>query len=645
MAIPSTPLPISPYAQSQVMRYAQNIFTYAQQDTTFRNRLMDTDRLYYRETDLTQEQRRAKASNDVGDANKMQNVTIPIVQPQVDNATAFFVELFLSQYPIFPVIAAPQDADAALQLTTSLGQQGSHFNWAQNLGMCFGDMFRHNICALEVDWVKETVPSIVTDERAGDARAKKMETVFEGNKLKRIDLYNLLMDMRVHPSEVHKRGEYVGYTELMTRIELVQMMLDLDPSLTMNSKEAFESPTAVPNIGTDLGNCHYYIPHINPAITAQQTAAGFNWMRWLGDTKDTRQRIMYQGMYEVTTLYCRIIPREFGIHPRGSDKNPGDPHIYKFIIVNQRTVVYCKRMTNAHNWLPIIIGQLNNDGLGLQTKSYAQNAAPFQQLSSALYNSGIASQRRKVYDRLFYDPSRINKKDIDNPDPVARIPVKQSAYGKPLQDAVWANQYNDNGVADILGMAREVIGMADDASGSNRVQRGQFQRGNKTLGEFNQVMSNSDARPRASAMLLSHSWFQPIKHIVKLNTLQFQPSMKVFNAQEQREVNINPVDLRKLAWEFQMMDGSSPRENYLDDRLFGQVLQYASAVPQIGAEWDLSGMFAYQLKMRGARWVDNFRRTAAQQQQFMNNQVALQAAGRAAPAGPSGVPTGIPGAQ
>jgi hypothetical protein len=45
------------------------------------------------------------------------------------------------------------------------------------------------------------------------------------------------------------------------------------------------------------------------------------------------------------------------------------PQIFKLIVVNKNWIIYCKRMTNAHNFLPIVVGQPFDDGLGYQAKS------------------------------------------------------------------------------------------------------------------------------------------------------------------------------------------------------------------------------------------------------------------------------------
>lgn len=625
--------PLSLYSQGKVVNYAQKLLMGLKNLNNFRNTLLAQDMLYARVGDTSQEQTRAELANNSGNPAKLQNIVVPVVAPQVESAKAYLVDMFLSSYPIFPVVSPPENADVGLQLETVMGYSAIYFQWARHLGLCFSDGLKHNIMAVEVDWKSETTTSIVQDATKSLNEGIVREDLFSGNMLRRISPYNLIFDPRVPPSEVHKRGEFAGYVELMTRIELKQMLLDLDRTETMNATEAFQTPTNTPNSGFDSGPGTFYIPPVNVKALVTQTFAGFDWLNWMG--QDTKQRIRYQGMYEVMFLYVRIIPREFGITKKFTDRDPGEPQIYKWIIVNNKTLIYSKRMTNAHNMLPIIIGQINEDGLGLQTKSYADNAGPYQQLSSGLWNSGIASQRRKVYDRMLYDPSRINKADIDRVDPVARIPVKQSAYGTAMSEAIYVTPYRDEGVAGILGMAREVVSMADIAQGQNRVNQGQFQKGNKTRTEFSEVMGHADARPRMSAVLLGSSWFQPIKDILKMNILQYQPPAELFNQDKQKSVSIDPVKLRTVAWQFQLADGITPSDKFLNPELFTQALQFALSVPQAGAEWDYLGMFAYQLKMQGARWVNSFRRTPEQQQQYMQQQMALQ----------SNVPAGQPQPQ
>jgi hypothetical protein len=384
----------------------------------------------------------------------------------------------------------------------------------------------------------------------------------------------------------------------------------------MNADEAFNSPCYSGNDGTfsDMSQ-PYYVPTVNPDAMRNDATQGSNWMSWAGLAEPGVGNSV--GMYQVTTMYHRAIPKELGINLGKELGANGVPQIFKVITVNGGVVIYVERKSNAHNMLPIIVGQPIEDGLNYQTKSFSDNATPYQYLASALYNSAIMSQRRKVYDRLLYDPSRVAKADIDRVDPVARIAVKTTAYGKPIGEAIEVMPYRDEGVPTILAMARDIAEMSDVSTGQNRVQRGQFQKGNKTLREFETVMDKSEARPRTMAILLESGWFQPIKHILKYNILQYQAPVTAYNQQLQKEIQVNPAELRKIAWQFQVADGVMPVSKLLNPELFGAFLQYAAQTAQLGQpmSYDIPGMAAYNLKLMGASWIDKFKLTPEQQQQ------------------------------
>lgn len=604
-----TPLRVSTYSQERLIKYMQSALNVQRQATNYRAQLEEKDRIYQRELDWTEEHQRALLQNRMGNSLKMQNVVVPVVMPQVAAAHGYLVETFLSSYPIFPVVSGPEYMEIAQQVDAVVGESAVRFQYARHLSLAFNDALKYNIAALEVEWKVTKVYTVKNVVSTDVVLGTPVETEFEGNMLKRIDPYNLVADPRVCISEIHEKGDYVGYTELMTRIQLKNLFLELDNTLTMNADEAFNSSSGVSNPGaTDIANTSVYTPRVNPSALLDPNFQGHNWLSWVGlDDKNTDKSAGRSDMYEVTTLYCRIIPREFGINTGKQQGMNGVPQIFKLIIVNQRVVIYVERKSNAHNFLPIIVAQGIEDGLNYQTKSFADNASPYQFLATSLYNSAIQSQRRKVYDRIIYDPSRINKADIERVDPVARIPIKQNAYGKPIGEAYDIAPYRDDGVPNILAMARDITEMADISTGQNRVQRGQFQKGNKTRKEFETVMDKSDMRPNAIALHIETAFLQPVKHILKLNILQYQPPLELYNYQLQTSVRVEPSKLRSLSWQFQIADGIMPVSKLLNPELYMQMLQYAAAVPTFGQQYDLLGMGIYSLKLQGASWVDAFK--------------------------------------
>lgn len=565
-----------------------------------RSRMQYIDRVYQRELDWSLAQQRAKAANMAGDISKMQNVVVPVVMPQVESMLTYLSDTFLASYPLFPVVSRPKLQAAALQMETVIGEQAIRFSWGAELTAAMRDQLKYNLGAVEVSWAEEQVPTIETDLTSDVKNGKTVLTDYVGNKLQRIDPYNLIVDVRVQPFEVHTKGEFVGYTELISKIEMKRRISRLDSTKTMRVKEAFESGEGVAS-ASPVGNGHY-IPQVNAdaLVSVADLTGQTNWDSWAGIEENPR--IHYHNRYEWAVLYARILPAEFKIMSGGRNT----PQIWKFIVINGKVCIFAEQVTNAHDYLPIIVAQAHEDGLGWQAKSFADNAAPFQAIATSLFNSGLESQRRKVYDRIIYDPSRINKADIEKTSPVARIPIKTEAYGKPLNEAVYQIPYRDDNVGSIFNTAQLVLEMADVAVGQNRVQRGQFQKGNKTRTEFQDTMNNSDSRPRMVALLIEQRFFQPIKHIVKLNTLQYQPPDTLFNRTAKQQVKVDPVELRKAQLEFKIADGVMPTSQYVNFDTFDKLLNVAAQNPMVGAKWDIVGAFMYYLKLQGASWIDDF---------------------------------------
>lgn len=621
---PDTPMILSPKQHKDILQYVKNVYMFlGGRDLNMRAMLEYRDRVYYRETDWTAAQMKARMANFFGDAKAIQNIVVPVVQPQVEATVGYLAEVFCTGEPFFGVVSPPAAVDAGVQMETVISDNSRRFGWRTEFVKCFRDGLKFNLQALEMAWESKKVFSIINDPaKRADKAGVQSDEMYAGNFAKRIDLYNIILDTRVKPNENHRRGEFAGFVELVTRTDLKQETIDLGATNTMNLTEAFKSSCGQYSVGNNAPG-QFYIPMVNPLSLINYTngMGGTNWSSWLSGITGNGT-LEYKDIYERAVIYARFLPSDFGL-PLPS---PNTPQIFKLIVVNQQHIVFMKRMSNAHNFLPVVVGQPFDDGLGYQAKSFADNVTPYQEMSSSLWNSGIESKRRLVFDRLFYDPSRISKTDIDKATSVARIPVKPGAYGKPVQDAVFASPYRDEGVVGILQMAQSVQGMAQQSNGMNNAQQGQFQKGNRTKYEFETVMNKSDWNQRLLAINLEDSWFAPIKEIVKMNIIQYQGDTNLYNFQQQTSVDVKSQDLRKATLQFKLTDGQTPSEKLLSLEVLGQVAQLGMAIPAIAAEYDIPGMLLYSWKTQGAYWLDQFKRTPQQQQQFMQTQAALTSA-------------------
>ena len=157
-------------------------------------------------------------------------------------------------------------------------------------------------------------------------------------------------------------------------------------------------------------------------------------------------------------------------------------------------------------------------------------------------------------------------------------------------------------------MSEMISAMADQATGQNKVDRGQFQKGNKTKTEFQETMSNSNSRQQLASLCIEHQFMTPLKEVIKSNTLQYQTAGKILNRELRQEVEVDPVALRQAILEFKLTDGQLPAEKMLNSELLTVFMQTAQAIPSIQTEYDVLSMFTYWARLRGAYWLDDFKR-------------------------------------
>lgn len=629
MASPNTPVRLPYKSQQSIIEYANQAFQLLHNQWNFREQLRQVDLAYIRENDFTKNNQAAKIANRYGDADRFQNITVPVVMPAVEAATTYQASVFLTGYPLFGVVSSPEYEDEALQLETVIANQSLRGGWVRELMMNFRDGFKYNLGCIEVAWDRVVTPTFETDLSFSSTQGKPKEVIWEGNCIRRCNLYNTFWDSRVTPTEVHSKGEFAGYTKLYSRTGLKQLIQELPDVIIENVKAAFESGLGATGTVTSSIDT-YYMPQINPEATLNRNAkAEMDWMQW-ANLSASEKNIQYKNIYEVTTLYARIIPSDFSIIVPSSNT----PQIWKLVIVNHSVVISAERQTNAHNYLPMLFSQPLEDGLDYQTKSLATNVKPIQEFVSAMSNSVIAARRRAISDRTLYDPSRISEAHINSPNPSAKIPVRPAAYGKNISESVHAFPFRDDQSGTVLQEMPIYLQMGNMIAGQNAAKQGQFVKGNKTRDEYQSVMSNANGRDQMVAMLYEAQLFTPLKEILKINILQYQGGTSIYNKEAKKVINIDPIKLRTAVMEFKISDGLTPTDKLISSDTLQVGLQVLGSSPAISQQYNVGKLFSYLMKTQGAD-VAAFEKSpeqlayeqAVQQWQAAVQQITLQLKG------------------
>jgi hypothetical protein len=586
---------ISKPAQEGLIQYHRTASTLVDRQWNIKEQLRQIDLAYIREQDNTEENQRAKILNRMGDSNRIQNVTIPIIKPQIRAAVAYQAAIFLTDYPFFGVTAAPQFIDAARQMQAVFEENSVRGSWVREFLLFFQDGFKYNLSAIECCWDTVATAALETDPTSSSG-SKIKNVIWSGNRITRWDPYNTYFDCRVEPYEIPDKGEFVGHTVLMSRTALKTFIAKLENKIIENIQPAFESPSLLSPIGGGQYGASYYLPLINPDALLDPELIGYtDWDTWVGLANSSKNagRINYRGIYEVSTEYVRIIPSDYNMRVPA----PNTPQVWKLIIVNHSVIIYAERQTNAHEKIPVLFGCPAEDGLGYQTKSMAQDALPFQQVSSALMNSVLAARRRSITDRVLYDPSRVSESHMNSANPSAKIPVRPSAYGKPVGESVYQFPYRDDQSGINMQEIQGLVQFSNVLLGQNQARQGQFVKGNKTDGQWQSTMSNATSQDQITSLLYEAQVFTHLKEILKLNVLQYQGAASIYSESQKQVVDVDPVALRKAILNFKVTDGLLPSEKVISSDNMKIAMQVIGSSAPIAQAYNIAPLFSYLMKV------------------------------------------------
>lgn len=537
---------------------------------------------------------------------------LPVMQPNIDAAWAHLVAIFLAERPIFGTVSIDKEkTPVAKQVEAIVAENSTATGWARQLAMTLKNALKYNIASADVEWVTEEGFNFTTDTNVSFEEAVVDSTLRSGNEVTNNDPYNTFYDMTVAAGDLTKKGDFAGHVDRITLTFLHDYIAGLNANrgIVLNIDQELWKSSPKRN--------WYYEPQIlNEDGTVN---SGTNWATFFSNTPNAGgpMTINSQATYERVIYYRKLIPEMLGIRIADAKK----VQIWKFVEING-IIIYAERKTNAHKMLPMIMFQPNEDNLRHQTKGLGAQMQPYQQLSSTMFRARIASLARALSDRGLFDPSRVSEKNINSVLPTAKIPILPSAYGKELKDAYLPIPYDDRNAANLYNDIAFVDQKANDAAHTNKAQKGQFTKGNRTQAEFDNIMGNADAPQQAMALILEYQAFVPMKLQIKWNILQYQNIANIADPNTNELVAIDPVALRKEAVNLKMSDGLVTKDELMGVRETLEATQFLAQFPQANIDYDIVGMTAEALGSGANSRIGKWKRSPEEIDSIQKREVA-----------------------
>lgn len=608
---------LSQDSQESLLAYCRTVLDIHLRQSESRNKMEKIDIAYARYRIALEDQSGdgIDQTADIPCGINADEIIVPIVVSQVDSYVSYLNDTFITGYPIFPVVPTPQTIAEGEKLQAIIDDHATRGRYQRQLAKDFKDGVKYNLGAIEVDWCAldlYNIASSITEP----TRNKIEPTSYFINKLKSIDKYNLILDGRVDPVDVPMHGEYAGYIEIISRVELKRrLMYAASSGYGYHTSQALSTKLGSPNSGPNAVYGYFTEkPQISEIVNAKgmRNAQMVDWGAYLTDAQKSRgMRVASMSdIYEYTTLYARIIPDEHAIS--GATRR-GSPQVWKLCFVNHEKLVYAQRIFTIYDTIPIYITQPHEDGFAYQTKSTAENAIPFQEVDTKLLSIRINAARRAIMDRAIYDQTVISPNDVNSPFATAKIPMKANALlGQKTIDQIYKSiPFDSRGTETVIQDMALISNMADELNGVNKPQRGQFQKGNKSRKEWDDTMAGSYGRMRNCALMIEYQQLLSIKEQIKLNIFHKAPTGQYQNQVSGETYDVTAADiesLRKTVNNFKLADGLIPADKIASTEMLVQGIQMLST--SLPLQQQLGGMlvpmYLYMLSVGGIQNLTQF---------------------------------------
>jgi len=553
-----------------------------------RMRRVDQQVASFRELSV-EDRKRVLAQKETGKQLPVQ-ANIPITLMHIDDLTTFFLGIFAPITGTYNVAGDKNEQTAGKAVVTLMNQHAKYNAYYAEMNKFFQAGLKYNISGQLTYWDQEV--GNVLESSSGELRSQS-KVVWQGNRVKALDMYNTFWDPSADPVSLHKKGEYVGYAEKHSLHELIR---ETRNGFYANTGELFAEGV---DSDTQWPREVYIHPPTYAKILGSRTdgsdTQNEQWAEFLGGAESESKM---HGI-EVVHMFIWLDPADFGLIPPGSDKGaPKDvlgmlpTELYRISIMNGDRIIEATKMNNIHRWLPVSFIIPNADDMGLDQQSIAEVIHPFQTFISFLHNMHMEASRKALVGTTIYDPSMVNLDAVPEGEVAARIPTTPAARGKDhkqFYSELKGDSVNTDGTLGAIGGEMDLLSKLVPTQ-AEAAQIAGVDRAIKT--QMNTLNQAATRRTQKMARLFDSQAFMTSRIIQYYNILQYNKAPIKIEGEE-----VPASKLLDLQLEYVIGHGLKALDKEITAEKVKEVIFMLLQNPQAAERIDILGMTDYLLKM------------------------------------------------
>lgn len=522
-------------------------------------------------------------------------IQVPYSYAMMLTMHTYLSSIFLSRSPILQVTGRHGESQQAEQcIEALLDYQITTGGAIPILYVWLLDPLRYGHGVLGHYWEEETITSTAVIEEPvtfmGVPISGKTKKVLKtqqtkgycGAKFYNVRPQDFLFDPRV-PLMHFQDGEFV--------IRFVQMgwnkIIEREASgAYFNIKEAKDSASSSGN--RDMGSSQTDLPDGSLDYPLRD-----------GDTDNPSRLNLHE-------FYFNLIPADYDL---GSGTLP---ERWVFTVSSERVIIGAQPMGFNHNKWPFDVLEYEIGGYELFNRSVLEITKSLNDTITWLFNSHFYNVRKTLNDQFLVDPSMVEMRDMEDPNPGRLIRLKPAAWGKPVASFVQQFQTTDvtrsnmNDTEAVSQLMQRVTGTTDNIMGQVNSS------GRKTATEVRGSTEFGVSRLKTIGEYWSATGFSPMtQKLIQTSQQMYDMDRKYRIVGDLREwgnryLDVGPEQIAGF-YDFTPVDGTLPIDRYAQANLWQQIMGGLYKAPDLMAAYDMPRMFAFVAQLAGLKNITQFR--------------------------------------
>lgn len=541
------------------------------------------------------EDRKRQQDNAAGKKPKPAAMSLPLAGAQIDECVTYMMSVYAPEMDFFEAVAPADKQMMAQAVVGELNKQSQKGQYYRHFTRMCTAAIRYNFGGLTSNW--EKTQGNTFKGKPGGVADKIVDTVWEGNVVKAIDVYNFFYDTSVHPVDLAAEGEFFGEVERVTPFRVRRMaQAGMLYGINRYIEEIFASN---PGISVD-GKSFYMHP---PSVRDEDAISGAGQTNWVSILRASDVRESTPGI-ELLHFVAWLNPEKFGL------SNSKDLECWRIVIANGKWLTFALKLDTTHGMLPVAIACPLEDDLRNEQRTHAEMLIPLQQFASFLMNSHQAAHRKSIYGVTVFNRQLFPGLDVDQEDmSSAIIPMQSSASGIDIDKAF--RHYNtapntDKNVVDI----GNIIQLMQKILPTDMLQQvADLERA--TVYQAAATVQAGNRRQLKIARMISDQCINIIKFQMIYNLYSNMQSISYVDPNGQR-TSIQMGDIVDAQIEYEIGTGLKGIDRLITVQIIRDVINGVIQSQQAIAEFDIVSLLNYFATLAGDKTdLRQFRRSPA----------------------------------